>query len=144
MPLRPAPVKRLSPPLRARRGFTLLEVLISLVVFSIGVIGLVKLQARASSAAVESEDRTRAALLAEDLISTMWLRGTSSLDSTTLSAWEARLTDTAALGLPGTPSYSVAASAGVTTVTITWQAPTRTDGAASAVQSRYATSVVIP
>lgn len=137
-------VKRAPISPRVRRGFTLVEVLISLVVFSIGVIGLVKLQARASSAAVESEDRTRAALLAEDLISTMWLRGTASLDTATLTAWESRLTDTTALGLPGTPSYSIAASAGVTTVTITWQAPTRTDGAASAVQSRYATSVVIP
>lgn len=137
-------VKRPPSTVRARRGFTLVEVMISLIVFSIGVIGLVKMQARASSAAIESEDRTRAALLAEDLIATMWLRGTSALDSATLTAWESRLTDTSALGLPGSPAYTVNTAAGVTTVTITWQAPTRTDGAASAVQSRYATSVVIP
>lgn len=138
------PVKRPSSTVRAQRGFTLVEVMISLIVFSIGVIGLVRLQARASSAAIESEDRTRAALLAEDLISTMWLRGTSALDSTTLTAWESRLTDATALGLPGSPAYTVNTAGGVTTVTITWQSPTRTDSAASAVQSRYATSVVIP
>lgn len=129
---------------RRQRGFTLVEVMISLIVFSIGVLGLVKLQSRASAAATDSEDRTRAALLAEDLIATMYLRGTAALDAPTLSAWQARLNDTATLGLPGSPTYTTSTAAGVTTITIRWQSPTRVDNTGAPVPSSYTTSVVIP
>lgn len=125
-------------------GFSLVEVLMALLLLSVGVLGLVRLQASASRASVDAEDRTRAALLAEDLISTMWLKGTSSLDSTTLAAWAARLSDTSALGLPGTPGYSVTTTGGVTTVTVTWQEPGRVTSVGTAASSQYKTSVVIP
>lgn len=125
------------------RGVTVVEVLCAILLFTIGVLGLVKLQARASTAAVDAEDRSRAALMAEELISTMWLRKTASLDSATLTAWETRLSDTSAQGLPGSPSYSVTTASGVTSVTITWQEPSRVQ-AASAVTSRYTTQVAIP
>lgn len=124
-------------------GFSLVEVLVALLLLSIGVLGLVRLQASAARASVDAEDRTRAALLTEELISTMWLKGTTSLDSSTLAAWSSRLSDPSTLGLPGSPSYSVTSASGVTTITVTWQEPGRLTPSGGAASSQYKTSVVI-
>jgi len=126
------------------RGFALVEVLVSLLVFSLGVLGMVALQARATAAAVDSEDRTRAALLVDDLVATMWAQRSSSVSTAALTAWATRLSDTSSLGLPGSPTYSVSTTAGVTTVTISWNEPTRRDASGNAATSSYSTQVVIP
>ena len=57
---------------RCQRGFTLVEVLVSLLVFSIGVLGMVGLQARAIQFSVDAEDRSKAAMVANEVISWMW------------------------------------------------------------------------
>lgn len=51
------------------RGFSLLEVLITLVIVSIGLLGLGALQARTQLSATESVQRAHAILLAEDMVS---------------------------------------------------------------------------
>ncbi len=50
----------------------MLEVLIALLIFTIGVLGMVKMQAVSTANSVNSEDRATAALLAEDLITELW------------------------------------------------------------------------
>lgn len=129
---------------RSQRGFTLLEVLVALLLFSVGLLGLVALQAKASRQAVDAEDRTRAALLADDLIATMWAAKSSTVSDSTLQAWKARLQDAQAGGLPGNPGYTIETTNGITTVTLTWTEPTRAAANGKAITSRYATSVVIP
>jgi type IV pilus assembly protein PilV len=57
---------------RRSRGFTLLETLVALLVFSVGLLGIVALQARSIQLSVDGEDRNRAALLADEVISAMW------------------------------------------------------------------------
>ena len=129
---------------RSQRGFTLVEVLVALLIFSLGVLGLVAMQAKATVRAVDAEDRTRAALLADDLIATMWAEKSAAVSAAALAAWESRLNNAQAGGLPGSPAYTIQTAGGVTTVTLTWKEPTRLAANGTAVASRYATSVVIP
>jgi type IV pilus assembly protein PilV len=126
--------------LRGQRGMTLLEVLISLLIFSLGMLGFVGLQARATQLSVDSEDRTRAALMANEVVSAMWTQRTTSLPAATTTAWRTRLQDSAVAGLPNA-SGTIADAGGVVTVTVTWKSPSQPAAAASSV---YSTSLVMP
>lgn len=126
----------------SERGVGLIEVLVSLLIFSFGILGLVGLQARAMQHQAQAGDRTRAALLADEMVASMWVNQSTTVSSATLSAWQARIADTSAAGLPsGSGSVSAADSDGVVTITITWRPPTRKSS--EPVQS-YLTQVVIP
>ena len=52
-------------------GFVLLEVLVALVVFSLGLLGMLGFQASAMAIATDSRFRTEAAMLADELIGKM-------------------------------------------------------------------------
>jgi type IV pilus assembly protein PilV len=54
------------------RGFMLIEVLVSILIFGIGVLALVGLQAKMTHAQTAAKIRTDAAYLANELIGTMW------------------------------------------------------------------------
>ncbi|MBL8303768.1 MAG: pilus assembly protein PilV [Ideonella sp.] len=63
------------PPPRSRRsagGFLLLEVLVALLIFAFGVLGIVGLQAAMTKAQSGSKYRGDAAYLAQELIGNMW------------------------------------------------------------------------
>lgn len=53
---------------RVQRGFTLLEVLITIVILAIGLLGLANLQSKTQLAQVESYQRAQAVLLLEDML----------------------------------------------------------------------------
>ncbi|MBS0449403.1 MAG: type IV pilus modification protein PilV [Proteobacteria bacterium] len=129
---------------RRARGFSLIEVLMALLVFSLGILGLVALQAKAVTYSIDAEDRTRAALLVDDLVSTMWAQQSATVASDTLSSWATRLGDTTQFGLPGSPTYSITTTSGLTTITVTWAEPTRLNAAGAAASSSYSTTVAIP
>lgn len=57
----------------AQAGVLLLEVLIALLIFSLGVLGLVGLQASAAKQSSQSKYRADATLLANELIGQMWV-----------------------------------------------------------------------
>lgn len=65
---------------RDQRGVLLLEALIAILIFSLGILGAVGLQAASIKQATAAEDRALAASLTNDLISRMW-----SSDHATLS-----------------------------------------------------------
>lgn len=137
-------MKTAHPLHRRDRGFSLIEVLVAIVIFSIGMLGVVGLQARAVQLSVDSEDRNRAAQLADDLVATMWTQGTTSLPSATVSAWRDKVVGTASTtaALPGAAtSVSAPDADGVVTVTITWRPPSRKTGEAD---STYTTKVAMP
>lgn len=50
------------------RGFTLLEVLIAIVVFAFGILGLARLQMKTSLASTEAAQRTQAIQLVQDMV----------------------------------------------------------------------------
>jgi type IV pilus assembly protein PilV len=122
-----------------QRGVTLIEVMVAVLVFSFGLLGLVGLQARATQYSIGAEDANRASLLANEVVTTMWTSGTVTLSEDALEAWDARVADATSGGLPnGVGTVEVVDD--VATVTIAW-APV---GAASGVQHRYQTQVVLP
>ena len=107
---------------RARRGLSLIEVMVVLVLFSFGIIGTMRMLARSTQFSVSAEDSNRATLLANDLASRMWGAGTVSLTTTEVDAWSARVADTDGHGLRNGQG-TVSVSGGVATITITWRAP---------------------
>lgn len=60
---------RLTSPLRTQRGTTLLEVLITIVILAIGLLGLAGLQARLQSSEMEAYQRSQALVLLNDMAS---------------------------------------------------------------------------
>ena len=85
----------MKPPSRKRtqHGVLLLEAMVAILIFSIAFLGLVAMQAKATQISIESEGRNTAALLANEIISTMWAQQT--VDASSLSAeietWKTRV-----------------------------------------------------
>ena len=120
-------------------GFSLIEVLVVLVLFSIGLLGLVAMQARATQVSVSAEDTTRAALLANELASAMWGANSVTLASGVIDTWNTRVANASERGVPNGVG-TVVVAANVATITVTWRAPHEVASA----QHRYVTQVLIP
>ncbi|MEO5735229.1 MAG: prepilin-type N-terminal cleavage/methylation domain-containing protein [Rubrivivax sp.] len=107
---------------RKSAGFSMIEVLVVIVLFSFALIGLVGLQARAVQTSVAGEDANRAALLANDIASAMWAANTVNLAPGQITDWNAVVADSAVRGLPnGVGTITVAGA--IATITVTWRAP---------------------
>ncbi|MFM2340625.1 MAG: type pilus modification protein PilV [Pseudomonadota bacterium] len=127
---------------RRLRGVSLVEVMVSLLILSVGVLGLAALQARALQQGADAEDRLRAALLAERITTEMWLRGTVSLPAGVVSDWQSQVQDSSAAGLPNaTGTISSPDALGGVTVTVRWRPPSRS---ASLGLLQYQTRVALP
>lgn len=142
---------------KAARGFMLLEVLVALLIFSIGVLGIIGLQAAMTKAQTGSKFRADASFLAQRLIASMWsdrsglasYGGANCAGHTRCSEW----LDEVARALPGgtatvdvTPladgTVSGVVVAADVTVTITWTPPneeTRNYTTTSSVSSKSPT-----
>lgn len=131
----------MKPQKNQQTGMLLIEVLLSILIFSFGILGLVGLQATAIQNSTNAEERTIAANLANDIVSQMWLRKSSSTADANLSGdivlWQARV---AASALPNAAG-SVVEAAGVTTVTITWKSPSKK---AAENSNKFETILAIP
>jgi len=135
-------MRALTPASRRRapqRGVMLLEVLISVVVFSIGLLGLVALQTRAHQYSMSAEDTNRAALLANEVVSVMWASQSASVPDATYTAWQARVASAPADGLPNGVG-TVVTTGNTATITVSWRPPSAASGAAD---NRFSTQVVI-
>ncbi len=122
------------------RGISLIEVLVVVVLFSFGLLGLVGLQARAMQVSVNAEDSNRAALLASEVAAAMWNNDSETLDGAVIDAWALRVANTAAGGLPAGVG-TVVVNGDVARITVTWQPPGQ---GTTAQPSRYITEVLIP
>jgi type IV pilus assembly protein PilV len=138
------PVKRLqcSRIERGQRGVALLECLMSLLIFSVGLLGLLGLEARVMNISVDSEDRSRAALFAGEVASQMWLNGTVTPATADYTALLATVNNQTKGGLPA-GAVTVVPVAGTTNaadITVTWQEAS--DAVAN--PSALTTRVVLP
>ncbi|MDR0479447.1 MAG: prepilin-type N-terminal cleavage/methylation domain-containing protein [Burkholderiaceae bacterium] len=149
-------------------GFALIEALVALLLFSIGILGLMGLQARAVSVAGDAQGRSRAALIADQCASQMQLLATNATISgaggTTQGAtvaqlcnqpgWSAYVSDSAQGGLPGgaiqatsTPPTAVVPG-GLSmaplnvSITVTWTPPLRS-GATGSTPSHLTTQTTL-
>jgi type IV pilus assembly protein PilV len=138
------PVKRLqcSRSERAQRGVALLECLMALLIFSVGLLGLLGLEARVMNISVDSEDRSRAALFAGEISSQMWLNGTVTPATADYTALLATVNDQTQGGLPvgAVTVVPVAGTTNAADISVTWQ-----EGSdAVANPSRLTTRVILP
>ena len=116
---------------RAQSGVALLEALVGILIFSIGILALMGLQAQSIRNTVEAKYRNEAAYLANQIIGQMWVDRADLADYDTtggananMTAWRARVANT----LPrvvagGTNSPTIAVAANQVTVTVFWQMP---------------------
>ena len=119
---------------------SLVEILVSVLIFSFGMLGLVGLQARAVQLSVSAEDTGRASLLASELAAAMWAARTVNLPSADVDAWKARVANATADGLPNGVG-DVTVNGTVAEVSIIWRSTNKVDAAENT--NRYTTQVMV-
>lgn len=119
---RPSPVSA-----RLQRGIALIEVLVSILIFMFGVLGLVGMQSAMSRAQTEAKFRADAANLANEGIARMWsdltnlasYNGGSCASIARCKEWQDKVQG----ALPqGSGAVTLDASTGDATVTVSWTA----------------------
>ena len=122
-------------------GVALLEALVGILIFSIGILALMGLQAQSIRNTVEAKYRNEAAYLANQIIGQMWVdrANLATYDTTAgtgpqMLAWRGRVANTlprVVVGGANSPEIDVAGNQ--VTVTIFWQMP-----GADSVQRQFA------
>lgn len=136
---------RVRMPASPQQGFALLEGLIAILIFSMGILAIVGLQAVAAKQVADARYRSEASLLANELIGAMWVSklppaglqtnfssqssgSEESSSNNAFSAWMSKVN----LTLPGAenkpPTVSVD-NEGMVTVTLFWLPPGAEQGA---------------
>jgi type IV pilus assembly protein PilV len=107
----------------AQRGMALLECLMALLIFSVGLLGLLGLEARVMNTSTDSENRNRAAMLASEVASAMWLNNTVNPLAPSITAAEANAANQTQGGLPSgnVAVTAVAGAPNAADITVTWQ-----------------------
>jgi type IV pilus assembly protein PilV len=115
---------------RLQGGAMLLEAMIGILIFSIGILAMIAMQGLAVGYVSDAKYRSDAAFLANELIGQIWVDRANISNyvypggtSTNLTAWVARVN----ASLPGTtatpPVVTVDTATGTVTVFIGWTAP---------------------
>ena len=76
---------RLTSPLRTQRGTSLLEVLVTIVILAIGLLGLAGLQARLQASEMEAYQRAQALILLDDMASRIATNRSNAKDYVTVT-----------------------------------------------------------
>jgi len=126
-----------------QRGMALIEVLVSILLFSLGVLGLIGLQASAVQYSIEADMRNRAALLANEVASVMWLSNSTVLDTSAgTPSWDSRVADALPGGEITVTLVDAATMPNSADIHISWKPPQR---AASETDSSWLnTRVTLP
>lgn len=99
-----------------QQGMLMLEVLVALLIFSVGVLGLVSMQSLSTATSVNAEDRSTAAILANDMVADLWANNSATPVAANYSAWQARVSGSGLRGAKG----KVTTAANAATVTVCW------------------------
>ena len=124
---------KIQTPRTARRhsaqGIALIEALVAILIFTVGILGAVGLQAAMLRTQGSAKVRADAAILASEVVGMMWTDAgsranlqnyTSNCNSGSCGDWMAKL----ARSLPnGTANFALSNATGATTITITWTPP---------------------
>ena len=106
---------------RTQRGIALMECLMAMLIFSVGLLGLLGLEARVMNISTNSENRNRAAMIAGEVANQMWLNNTVSNTGPVLAAG-ANAGDQTKGGLPNgaVTVAAVGATTNAADITVTW------------------------
>jgi type IV pilus assembly protein PilV len=118
-----------QPARRSQGGVMILEALVAILIFSLGIIALMGLQANSIAQVSQAKYRTDASYLANQVLGRMWLEPVANPLSNYQSAgyggragWDALV----ASSLPNGQA-NIAVNGNVATVTITWRQPEDTN-----------------
>jgi type IV pilus assembly protein PilV len=105
-----------------QKGVVLLEALIAILIFSMGILALVGLQAAMIKNTTDNKNRADASFIAQQSIARMWadpanLANYACVDTTIGACGDIKAS------LPNGTQTIVVAARGLVTVTVTWQAP---------------------
>jgi len=126
-------------------GSVLLEALVAILIFSVGILAVVGMQATAVKAAADARHRSEAALLANELLGQMWVtnrttttlqtnfQGSSGSGGTYYNNWYTNV-QSALPGADTNPPTVTIDSAGIVTIVVLWKLPSE---AASASAHNY-------
>lgn len=130
---------------KGQAGSVLLEALVAILIFSIGILAIVGMQTTAVKAAGDAKYRSDASLLAGELLGQMWVsdriaanlqtnfQGGGGTDGAAYTAWKANVT--AALPVPAANPPLVTVNTGVTppmvTIQVFWLQPSEPAGTAA-------------
>jgi type IV pilus assembly protein PilV len=125
---------------RAAAGFTLIEVLLALVLFSVGILGMIALQGRATDFTTSAENSARAAKWANELATQMLAQQTvnTSTLGTVYTTWQS---DVQADLPTGSGVATLDASGDTATITITWKDTQKQNNVQHS--GKYITKVVV-
>jgi type IV pilus assembly protein PilV len=132
-------MKAFAPFRKSQSGVMLLEAMIGILIFSLGVLALVGMQALATKVATESRERAEASNLASQLIGEMWINrtnlasynyiGGSGSVPTVLNGWMTQVQT----ALPNADTYPPSVEVGTPTlagvigneviITVRWMSP---------------------
>jgi type IV pilus assembly protein PilV len=120
---------------QSQKGVMLIEALVGILIFSIGILAVMGLQAVSIKNTIDAQYRTEASFLANEIIGSMWIEcgqtctalsgyNTASGSNTTMTAWRTKV----AARLPGitvggTNSPTIVVAGNTVTVTVFWQIP---------------------
>ena len=143
----PAAKCRSRKPLRGQAGSMLLEAFIAILIFSMGILAIVGMQASAIKNSTEAKYRSEASLLANQLIGKMWVsnrnpatlqtnfQGGAGTDGPMYTDWHTSWCTSTAPVLPAcdayVPTVSVNPASGLVTVTVFWKGPNEAASAAA-------------
>lgn len=113
---------------KLQKGFAILEAMVAIMVFALGILGLVGIQAAMTREQTNSKIRTDAAYLASQLIGEMWadIPNLSQYASGSCNGYGkcADWANKVAVNLPsGSSTVTVNATTGDVTVTLSWTMP---------------------
>lgn len=124
-------------PVLRQQGFALMECLFAVLIFSVGILALLSLQATSIAESGSAKYRTDASMLANRLVGEMWSSNRATLASNfatggaSFNTWK---TDVASALPSGDATVTVTPTAGLAgnlvTIQVTWKAPSEPAAAA--------------
>jgi type IV pilus assembly protein PilV len=117
---------------KAQHGVALLEALVGILIFSIGILAMMGLQAQSIRNTVEAKYRNEAAYLANQIVGQMWVDRANMADYDTaagtpnvnMTAWRTRVASTLpGITVGGANSPTITVAGPQVTVTLFWRMP---------------------
>jgi type IV pilus assembly protein PilV len=117
---------------KAQHGVALLEALVGILIFSIGILAMMGLQAQSIRNTVEAKYRNEAAYLANQIVGQMWVDRANMADYDTaagtpnvnMTAWRTRVASTLpGITVGGANSPTITVAGPQVTVTLFWKMP---------------------